>query len=59
MIYSKEVDKMCVVAKGPTTDQLQFLKRENGFRQKRSKTSLVILTVWVGVLLSRVLASSL
>ena len=42
-----------------TTDQLQFLKRENGFRQKRSKTSLVILTVWVGVLLSRVLASSL
>ena len=39
--------------------QLQFLKRENGFRQKRSKTSLVILTVWVGVLLSRVLASSL
>ena len=59
MIYSKEVDNMCVVAKVLTTDQLQFLKRENGFRQKRSKTSLVILTVWVGVLLSRVLASSL
>ena len=42
-----------------TTDQLQFLKRENGFRQKRSRISLVILTVWVGVLLSRVLVSSL
>ena len=59
MIYSKEVDNMCVVAKGPNHGSAPILKRENGFGQKRSKTSLVILTVWVGVLLSRVLASSL
>jgi hypothetical protein len=39
--------------------QLLFLRKENGFRLKRLKTSLVILTVWVGVLLSRVLVSYL
>ena len=59
MIYSKEVDNMCVVAKGPTTDRLQFLKKENGSTPRRLRIFLVILTVWVGVLLSRVLASSL
>ena len=40
-------------------DQPQFLKRENGFRQKRLRTSLVIPTVWVGVHPSRELANSL
>ena len=59
MIYSKEVDNMCVVAKGPNHGPAPIPEEGNGFRQKRSKTSLVILTVWVGVLLSRVLASSL
>ena len=48
-----------LLQKVQTTDLPQFLKRENGFRQKRLRTSLVIPTVWVGVHLSRELASCL
>ena len=57
MTYSHEVEHMCVVKKDLIMVQLQFLKKENGLNQKKSKTSLVWLTVLVGVLLSRVLAS--
>jgi hypothetical protein len=55
MIYSKEVDNMCVVKlKVQTTDQLQFQKKGNGYRLKRLKTSQVTPTVWAGALHSRV-----
>ena len=38
MIYSHEVEHMCCVAKGPNHGPAQFLKKENGFKQKKSKT---------------------
>ena len=42
MTYSHEVEHMCVVKKGPKKDlimvRLQFLKKENGLNQKKSKT---------------------
>ena len=59
MIYSKEVDNMCVVAKGPNHGPAQFLRKENGFMPRRLRIFLAILTVWVGVLRSRVPASCL
>ena len=59
MTYSNEVNNMCVVAKGPNHRPPPFLKRENGFRPRRLKTSLDIPMVSVGVLPSRALASSL
>ena len=30
MTYSHEVEHMCVLEKGPITDQLLFLKKESG-----------------------------
>ena len=41
MIYSQEVQHMCVVKKGATTNVLRFLKKESGFGQLRSPTSPV------------------
>ena len=39
----------CYVTDGYDDNELQFLQRENGFRQKRSKTYMVILTsMWQG-----------
>ena len=59
MIYSKEVDNMCVVAKGPNHGPAPIPEEGKWIQAKEIKDTLVILTVWVGVLLSRVLASSL
>ena len=41
MIYSKEVENMCTVKCGAAMDVHLFLKKENGFIQEKSKTSLV------------------
>ena len=38
MTYSHEVEHMCVVKKDLIMVQLQFLKKENGLNQKKSKT---------------------
>lgn len=38
MTYSHEVEHMCVVKKDLITVRLQFLKKENGLNQKKSKT---------------------
>jgi len=35
MIYTKEVENMCKVAKGVDHGQLQFLKKGNGYKLKR------------------------
>ena len=34
MIYTKEVENMCPVAKAQNMNQLQFQKKENGFTLK-------------------------
>ena len=59
MIYSKEVDNMCVVAKGPNHGPAPIPEEGKWIQAKEIKDISGILTVWVGVLLSRVLASSL
>lgn len=38
MTYSHEVEHMCVVKKDLIMVRLQFLKKENGLNQKKSKT---------------------
>ena len=45
MIYTKEVENMCPVAKGAKHDQLQFQKKENGFTLKKLKISQDLHTV--------------
>ena len=42
MIYTKEVEEMCTVKRGAShMDVLQFLKKENGYIQEKSKIFLV------------------
>ena len=41
MIYSHEVQHMCVVRRELTTSALRFLKKESGLEQLRSLISLV------------------
>ena len=68
MQYTKEVEDMICVAKGPNHGPapipedrimvlLRFLKRENGFRRKKLRTFPVTRTASAGVLLSREPAS--
>ena len=59
MIYSKEVDNMCVVAKGPNHGPAPIPEEGKWIYAKEIKDISGYTTVWVGVLLSRVLASSL
>ena len=60
MIYSKEVDNMCVVAKGPNHGPAPIPEEGKWIQAKEIKDiSGYTHGVWVGVLLSRVLASSL
>ena len=58
MQYTKEVEEMICVAKAQIMVLHRFLKRENGYRRKRSRTSPVIHMVSAGALPSRVPASS-
>ena len=54
MIYSKEVELMCPVAKGAKHEPAPIPEEGNGFTPKKLKTFPVLHTVWAGVLRSRV-----
>ena len=54
---SHEVQRMCCVAKGANHGPAPIPKRENGSNLNKLLTSAVLLTVWVGVLPSRVHAN--
>ena len=45
MIYTKEVENMCPVAKGAKHEPAQFQKKENGFTLKKLKISQDLHTV--------------
>ena len=57
MIYSHEVEHMCVVAKGANHASAPIPQEGNGLVLKRLKTSMVLLTVLVGVLQNKVLVN--
>ena len=57
MIYSKEVEMMCPVAKGAKHEPAPIPEEGNGFTQKKSKIFQVLHMVLAGVLHSRVLVS--
>ena len=57
MIYTKEVENMCPVAKGAKHEPLLFLKKESGYTQRRLKISLVLHMVLAGAHHSRVLVN--
>ena len=59
MIYSKEVDNMCVVAKGPNHGPAPIPEEGKWIQAKEIKDISGYTHGVVGVLLSRVLASSL
>ena len=43
MIYSTEIENMCLVRKGANHDPAQYLKRANGLKQSRYQTFPVLL----------------
>ena len=57
MIYSKEVDNMCVVAKGPNHGPAPIPEEGKWYILEKSKTSLATLTVLDGVLHNKVRAN--
>ena len=57
MIYTKEVENMCPVAKGAKHEPAPIPEEGNGFILKKLKIFQVLHTVLAGVLLSRVPAS--